>query len=114
MASNKSTTDKSNAQAVAKQVAAEGGKKAASKADKNASSGKKGSGAKAAKPGVLARAKTYFKGVRSELKRVVWPTKSEMVKYTGAVVGMLIFFGILIALVDAVIVPVLYAFAGLR
>ncbi len=38
-------------------------------------------------------------------KRVVWPTKPDLVKYTGAVLGMLVFFGILIAFVDAVIVP---------
>ncbi len=66
------------------------------------------------KPGLGERATTYFKGVKSEIKRVTWPTKDELVKYTGAVVGMLIFFGILIAIVDAVIVPVLYAYQGLR
>jgi preprotein translocase subunit SecE len=66
------------------------------------------------KPGLVQRATTYFKGVKSEIKRVTWPTKGELVKYTGAVVGMLIFFGILIAIVDAVIVPVLYAYQGLR
>ena len=69
---------------------------------------------KDSKPGFITRVKTYFKGVRSEVKRVVWPSKPEMIKYTGAVIGMLIFFGVLIALVDAAIVPVLYAFAGLR
>lgn len=69
---------------------------------------------KGAKPGIIARAKAYFKSVGVEMRRVVWPSKQEMVKYTGAVIGMLLFFGILIALVDAAIVPVLYAFSGLR
>ena len=69
---------------------------------------------KGGKPGLIGRAKTYFKGVRTELKRVVWPTKDELVKYTVAVVVMLVFFGALIALVDAVAVPALYAFSGLR
>ena len=59
------------------------------------------------KPGIVERSKTYF-------KRVVWPTKDELVKYTVAVVAMLVFFGVLIAVVDALIVPGLYAFSGLR
>lgn len=124
MASSKTKTDKTNAS-----QAAPGGKAAkqaaapakAPKADGKAAKGKdaakkdakKGS-AKGGKPGLLTRVKTYFKNVRSEVKRVVWPTKPEMVKYTAAVLGMLVFFGILIAVVDAVIVPALYAFSGLR
>ena len=66
------------------------------------------------KPGIVVRAKTYFKNVRTEMKRVVWPTKGEMVKYTGAVLGMLLFFGVFIAIIDAAVVPALYAFSGLR
>lgn len=84
-----------------KVVAAEAKKKDAKKADSK-------------KPGLVERARTYFKGVKSEIKRVTWPTKNELVKYTGAVLGMLVFFGVLIAVVDAVIVPVLYAYQGLR
>ena len=66
------------------------------------------------KPKLWVRIKEYFNGVRTEIKRVVWPKKEELIKYTIAVVGMLIFFGVLIALVDAAIVPLLYAFSGLR
>lgn len=77
-------------------------------AKKGGNSGKKG------KPGIVERAKTYFAGVKSEIKRVVWPTREELVKYTAAVVGMLLFFGILIAIVDAAVIPALYAFSGLR
>ena len=84
-----------------KAVAAEAKKKDAKKADSK-------------KPGLVERARTYFKGVKSEIKRVTWPTKNELVKYTGAGLGMLVFFGVLIAVVDAVIVPVLYAYQGLR
>ena len=75
---------------------------------------KKKDAKKGGKPGLLTRISTYFKNVRTELKRVVWPTKADLIKYTGAVLGMLVFFGLLIAVVDAVIVPVLYAFSGLR
>ena len=69
---------------------------------------------KKGKTKLSVRIKEYFKGVRSEIKRVVWPTKEELIKYTIAVVGMLLFFGILIALVDAAIIPALYGFSGLR
>ncbi len=58
--------------------------------------------------------KFYLKNVRSELKRVVWPTKSEVINYSLVVVATLIFFGVLIYIVDTLIIPVFVAFAGLR
>lgn len=29
---------------------------------------------------------TYFKGVKSEMKKVVWPSKKELINYTGVVI----------------------------
>ena len=29
----------------------------------------------------LSKVKNYFKGVRSELKKVNWPTKKELINY---------------------------------
>lgn len=118
MASSKTSKEKATeATPKAPQQGVEATKKASKapeKATKGAAAKKAAKKGKNGKPGFIERAKAYFKGVRSEVKRVVWPTKPEMVKYTGAVLGMLIFFGILIALVDAVVVPALYAFSGLR
>lgn len=88
--------------------------KAAEKAKADKAKAKEKAKKNGGKPGFVDRTKTYFKGVRSEVKRVVWPTKDELVKYTGAVVAMLVFFGVLIAVADAIIVPALYAFSGLR
>ena len=88
--------------------------KAAEKAKADKAKAKEKAKKNGGKPGLVDRTKTYFKGVRTEVKRVVWPTKNELVKYTVAVVAMLVFFGVLIAVVDAVIVPALYAFSGLR
>ena len=34
----------------------------------------------------LTRLKEYFKGIRSEVKKVVWPTKKETYRYTGVVI----------------------------
>ncbi len=30
----------------------------------------------------------YFKGVKSEMKKVIWPSKKELISYTGVVVMM--------------------------
>ena len=88
--------------------------KAAEKAKADKAKAKEKAKKNGGKPGVVDRTKTYFKGVRTEVRRVVWPTKDELVKYTVAVVAMLVFFGVLIAIVDALVIPGLAAFSGLR
>ena len=44
--------------------------------------------------------KSFFKGVKSEFKRIIWPTKDTLVKETAAVVIVSIVLGIIIAAVD--------------
>lgn len=66
------------------------------------------------KPGFFARCKAYLSSVRSEMKRVVWPTKKELVNYTVAVCASLVVVGIVIAALDLVISEGLVLFAGLR
>lgn len=66
------------------------------------------------KPGLIARAKAYMASVRSEMKRVVWPTKSELVNYTVAVCTSLVVVGLAIAVLDILIGEGLVLFAGLR
>lgn len=66
------------------------------------------------KPGLIARGKAYLASVRSEMKRVVWPTKNELVNYTVAVCASLIVVGVAIALLDLVIGQGLVLFASLR
>jgi preprotein translocase subunit SecE len=39
------------------------------------------------KPKVTARIKNYFKGVKSELKKVNWPTRKELINYTMVVLA---------------------------
>jgi len=34
------------------------------------------------KPKLTTRVKNYFKGVKSELKKVNWPTRKELANYT--------------------------------
>lgn len=66
------------------------------------------------KPGFFSRSKAYLSSVRSEMKRVVWPTKKELINYTIAVCASLVVVGVVIALLDAVIGGGLVAFANLR
>ena len=86
--------------------------KATEKADKSQAKSK---AKKSAKPSLIERIKKYFSDVRKEVKQVTWPSREDLIKYSVAVVVMLLFFGILIAVVDNLIVaPGLVAFANLR
>lgn len=85
-----------------KDLAKKDAKKPAKKADPNK------------KPGPLKRLKNYLGDVRSEMKRVVWPTKDELRSYSIAIIIMLIVFGLVIWLVDSGIVGILVAYTGLR
>ena len=66
------------------------------------------------KPGMIARAKKYLGSIRSEMKRVVWPSKKELINYSVAVIVSLIVVGVVIAALDAVISEGLVLFSGLR
>ena len=56
----------------------------------------------------------FFKEVRSEMKRVTWPTRTEVLRWTGVVVGALVFFGVFVAVLDNLIVtPIIVFISGL-
>lgn len=82
----------------------------ASKTDKGKTPAKKDS---TKKPNIFKRLMQYLQDVRSELKRVTWPTKDEVLNSSLVVIGALVFFGILIFAVDSVVVPLLNAYSGL-
>lgn len=44
---------------------------------------------------------TRFKEIGSELKKVAWPTLPEVVKQTGVVLGVVIFFALVIFGIDS-------------
>ena len=66
------------------------------------------------KPGPFRRLRNYLGDVRSEMRRVVWPSRDELMSYSVAIIAMLIVFGIVIWLVDSGIVAALIGFTGLR
>ncbi|MGI6221622.1 MAG: preprotein translocase subunit SecE [Coriobacteriales bacterium] len=55
----------------------------------------------------------YLKNVRTEMRRVTWPSRPEVGRMSLVVVFALVFFGVLIYIVDSAVTPVLYALSGL-
>ena len=50
-----------------------------------------------------AKKKSWFKGLKAEFKKIIWPDKKTLVKQTVAVIVCSICLGILIWMVDVVI-----------
>ena len=44
--------------------------------------------------------KSWFKGLKSEFKKIVWPDKETLVKESAAVIVITVVLGLVIALVD--------------
>ena len=61
---------------------------------------------KADKPNVFARLAQYLRDVRSEMKRVVWPQRPEIINSSIVVLVTLIFFVALTFTVDLIVVEV--------
>lgn len=56
----------------------------------------------------------FLKDVRSELKRVTWPTKQDVLRWSVVVVVALLFFGVYVAVLDNVVItPLLIGISGL-
>lgn len=56
----------------------------------------------------------FFRDVKAEMKRVTWPTRTDVLRWSGVVVVALLFFGVFVALLDNVIItPLLVAISGL-
>ncbi len=56
----------------------------------------------------------FLSNVRSEMKRVTWPTKQEVLRWSVVVVCALLFFGVCVAVLDNfIITPVLVGISGL-
>ena len=55
----------------------------------------------AKKPGVFKRIWAFIKGMRSELKKVTWPSFRQVVNNTFVVIVVVVASGVFIGLVDA-------------
>ena len=76
------------------------------------SKSKSGAG-KPAKPGLFARLAQYIRDVRSEMKRVVWPQRTEVGNSSMVVVVTLAFFVAFTLLADTIVVWALGLLTGI-
>jgi len=49
-----------------------------------------------------AKIKKFFKDYRSEMKKIVWPTRSQVIKNTGVVLVAIIFIAAIVGILDLV------------
>lgn len=42
----------------------------------------------------------FFKGVKAEMRKVIWPSKKDLVNYTLVVIGISVAVAILVYLID--------------
>lgn len=43
---------------------------------------------------------TYFKGVKAELRKVIWPSKKELINYTGIVILLSVLIAVVVYVLD--------------
>ena len=55
----------------------------------------------------------YVKGLKTEWKKIVWPTRKELVKKTGVVIAISAVTGILVSLMDMLFQNVVNLITGL-
>ncbi|NLK69707.1 MAG: preprotein translocase subunit SecE [Clostridiaceae bacterium] len=53
------------------------------------------------KPNVFNRFTKFVKEIRNELKKVIWPTKSQLINYTLTVVFVCLLIGAVVWIFDA-------------
>jgi preprotein translocase subunit SecE len=62
--------------------------------------------------GLFSRMSLFLRQVMFELKKVVWPTKEQMVTYTAVVVVFVIIMGLIIAALDFLFVKLVLLVFG--
>ena len=65
------------------------------------------------KPGVGKRIARFFRELRSELKKVPWPTRADTLKKTGIVIVCVIVVGIIVWIFDGIASSVIDALLSL-
>ena len=65
------------------------------------------------KPGVGKRIARFFRELRSELKKVSWPTRADTLKKTGIVIVCVIVAGIIVWIFDGIASSVIDALLSL-
>lgn len=55
----------------------------------------------AKKEGLVSRVKKSFKGTKSEFKKIIWPTKAQLIKNSGIVIAAIVIIGLVIFGLDS-------------
>jgi len=63
--------------------------------------GRSGSDNKGDRPGLFARFALFYRQVIAELRKVIWPTRRELITYTTVVVFFVSFLTAIVAVLDA-------------
>jgi len=56
-----------------------------------------------AKSETTSKIQVWWDGVKAEFRKIIWPTKDDLVKQTTAVVVVSVILGVIIALLDYLI-----------
>ena len=51
----------------------------------------------------MNRIVTFLKEVRAELGKVTWPTREQLFRYTGVVLGICLFFALFLGGIDSLL-----------
>lgn len=54
------------------------------------------------KPGFIARVKRFFKDIKGEMKKIVWPAKSQIINNTGIVILVVVISAIFVGCFDII------------
>jgi preprotein translocase subunit SecE len=46
--------------------------------------------------------KSWFKGLKAEFKKIIWPDKDSLIKETAAVLAVSVALGVIISIVDLI------------
>lgn len=47
--------------------------------------------------------RSFFQGLKTEFKKIIWPTRETVIKHTCAVLSAAVALGIIIAILDTII-----------
>ncbi|MEZ5186741.1 MAG: preprotein translocase subunit SecE [Candidatus Nanopelagicales bacterium] len=63
-------------------------------------------------PGMFARLALFLRQMVAELRKVIWPTRKELITYTWVVLVFVVFMAAVISLFDLAIARVVFAIFG--
>jgi preprotein translocase subunit SecE len=63
---------------------------------------------------MIKKIRTFFKEVRSELKKVSWPKKDELIRSTSVVIIMILLTAVIVGVLDYIFYTLILASLGVQ